>query len=488
MRFKLEKRCSKHFIRKVVSLFFGVGFFAQTANATLYVSPANGGSVSGSLTQGGSIYYFAYPGVVPNPSVPSPAFADPSFVPLSFSNDVIKFNIYSDVDINLNGSQKAVITYFAYPNTETPHQGPIREYNGEDCSRTSNCVAYNWTKGSTISGHYFAAIYPTSRSTVTIGIKLSELCQDANTAGATLNGNICSSGVVNTGTGANGYPFWNIQLSFSIVVTPDGNQTTPPSDQTLDSMSTYVNLYFQSTPGTFVCPATETLNQSFIPGENEIFLNTALFGVTPPPGGGAPMARLFVVGKAGGAPITNQTFNSPGVNDFVSTPGLGLSDARTGGFLNDTDYNLSFVAQDQTGVYISPNQGCGMGPVRTSEIQGFLPAKNKNCFIATATFRSPDSGPVVMFREFRDEFLLKFSLGRSFVNWYYSWSPGAADWLNAHPIFRFSLLLLFLPIEGIAWLILHPIYLGVILGVTFLTMLWIIALYFGRKEGSVNER
>ena len=65
------------------------------------------------------------------------------------------------------------------------------------------------------------------------------------------------------------------------------------------------------------------------------------------------------------------------------------------------------------------------------------------CFIATAAYGSSQENHVATLRLFRDEFLLTNSLGRTFVQWYYSNSPEWAahiarhDWLRA--FVRFAL-------------------------------------------------
>jgi hypothetical protein len=68
-----------------------------------------------------------------------------------------------------------------------------------------------------------------------------------------------------------------------------------------------------------------------------------------------------------------------------------------------------------------------------------------------------DAAPVRMLRQFRDQVLLQFSLGEAFVNWYYRWSPPAAEWLIDHPGFRYPVLIALVPIEIFAWLCLRPI-------------------------------
>jgi uncharacterized protein (TIGR03437 family) len=74
------------------------------------------------------------------------------------------------------------------------------------------------------------------------------------------------------------------------------------------------------------------------------------------------------------------------------------------------------------------------------------------CFIATAAFGSDMARQVQLLRLFRDRLLLSRAWGRSFVNWYYSWSPGAAAWLRGHPFMRrLTRATLILPV-AFAWL------------------------------------
>lgn len=59
--------------------------------------------------------------------------------------------------------------------------------------------------------------------------------------------------------------------------------------------------------------------------------------------------------------------------------------------------------------------------------------KLDKCFIATAAFGSFLDPEVSRFRQVRDEFLEKHSLGRKFIEVYYQLSPAAADWIQNHP-------------------------------------------------------
>lgn len=54
------------------------------------------------------------------------------------------------------------------------------------------------------------------------------------------------------------------------------------------------------------------------------------------------------------------------------------------------------------------------------------------CFIATAAFGSYLAGDVMTLRHFRDKYLLTNSVGRMFVNFYYTVSPPVADYIAKH--------------------------------------------------------
>jgi len=73
-----------------------------------------------------------------------------------------------------------------------------------------------------------------------------------------------------------------------------------------------------------------------------------------------------------------------------------------------------------------------------TELNGAGDAKvvDFRCFIATAAYGSAMAPDLRYFRKFRDEVLLKNAAGKTFVHYYYKYSPPLAHYIAAHPWLR----------------------------------------------------
>ncbi len=98
-----------------------------------------------------------------------------------------------------------------------------------------------------------------------------------------------------------------------------------------------------------------------------------------------------------------------------------------------------------------------------------------NCFVATALKNSPYDYQVLVLREFRNRFLKSFSLGRSFIDFYYSKGPLAAKWLNENPEFKPVFRVLLWPVYLVAFIFNS---LGGFFGLVFLVALLITPMIF----------
>lgn len=78
------------------------------------------------------------------------------------------------------------------------------------------------------------------------------------------------------------------------------------------------------------------------------------------------------------------------------------------------------------------------GVIRTFKVwniqtgSGLTIRKQENCFIATAAYDRLDDPAVNYLRGFRDQYLMKHELGRTFVEGYYQISPPLANYIKTH--------------------------------------------------------
>lgn len=167
------------------------------------------------------------------------------------------------------------------------------------------------------------------------------------------------------------------------------------------------------------------------------YLYTEVPSATPTPSS----CTLDVAADETSCSITCENPDSPQTIDFAEVGNLGL---RTASSAKD---NLGFTdVTVEDGPYAVVLQYLPEGTKQTCLIGNATDAAtlvqlsgghepstgDPNCFIATAAYGSALDPHINVLRWFRDAYLLKTPLGKSFVRFYYRNSPPIADWIRDH--------------------------------------------------------
>ncbi|MDR3606165.1 MAG: hypothetical protein P4M08_02160 [Oligoflexia bacterium] len=426
-------------------------------------------------------------------------------------------NTYAVVSVLQSGGTVGVPVPIAFAQTYPPTGWVSCAVNGSG-GVNSICSAVSGTNA-------YAAYIPPGGTTL-IAIYPYDICNPQGNNGtnsiANCNGN---AGTVPLPSPTSAASLTNLSVSIRAVTDPNftlqggtsqaytdiaaavSSPTSPttPANGALDT-PVNVEISLQGAPAQISCPDTAHDATIYFPGDTSILLNTTGFNLVNQQSG---PANLLVLGNYSTSPNTatvatdEASFNTPNEYAIEQTVqlGSGPTPPQTFGgvsigpnvFLNSTTttsyyYTLAFTIIDQAGFVASPSAFpspayspyCEVQNVQASQINGFL---NKNaCFIANAAYGDTDAAPVQMLREFRDAILVHSPQGRAFVRWYYHWSPPAADWLRAHPVFRPLVLLLLLPVEALAWATLNPALSLSLLFVAGFGLLCFGVIFYGRRE------
>lgn len=287
---------------------------------------------------------------------------------------------------------------------------------------------------------------------ITVGVYLKSVCEAVNANGGTLDA--CTGAIVKTPVVPN-VPL-SFPLRFAVSNAVDGAVGSNGAAPTAEELMVVTAKLVAGGPGIGPCP---NLTSFYFPGDSQILVEPGILApfAVPSPAAPATDTLLVAIRKA------NATLPTYASNDRIARLSLAGGSQTIDGLVNATSpsdstnvYTLNFGIRDQSGALTS--FGCGATGIRTSAIEGYL--RESKCFIATAAYGSGNAWGVMLLRRFRDRILLKTGLGVEFVDWYYSWSPGAAHWLILNPEFRWIVLAALVPLQFIAWLLLNPPVLG----------------------------
>lgn len=106
------------------------------------------------------------------------------------------------------------------------------------------------------------------------------------------------------------------------------------------------------------------------------------------------------------------------------------------------------------------------------------------CFIATAAYGSPMAPQVKVLREMRDRFLLNNVLGKTLVDFYYDYSPAAADFIAGHAGLRAMVRVGLLPLVGVSWIALK---IGLVPSIGFMLVFGICLIGLVKVKGNKTQ-
>jgi len=138
-----------------------------------------------------------------------------------------------------------------------------------------------------------------------------------------------------------------------------------------------------------------------------------------------------------------EIWRQSGINNYekIATVGKDVTVYDDTNLTSESFYYYKVRAYNNQGVYsVFSNEAF------TQSSNSSTSSSSKKCFIATAAYGTPYHPHIDVLRDFRDKYLLKSALGRSFVMFYYSYSPYLADIISKSILLRAMALALILPV------------------------------------------
>jgi len=141
--------------------------------------------------------------------------------------------------------------------------------------------------------------------------------------------------------------------------------------------------------------------------------------------------------------------NSSRVVNLVATPADSSRE-----FVNWTGNDVSTIAAPTaatTTITLNPAAGKDYEITANFQTKSVTPPSGGGCFIATAAYGTPTAEQLDVLREFRDDVLLKSTMGSRLVDLYYKVSPPIANFISEHSFVR--TLVRELVVDPVVWLL-----------------------------------
>lgn len=142
--------------------------------------------------------------------------------------------------------------------------------------------------------------------------------------------------------------------------------------------------------------------------------------------------------------------------EYGKTTAYGLrSDTEDAGSqYGQVDFEATLTSLDASTTYHYRVVATNSAGTQYSDDAVFETQKSSSkCFIATAAYGSPMEEHVQILRDFRDQYLLPYSLGRVIVDFYYRNSPPIADYIAQRPSLKQATRWILKPVVAMAWLV-----------------------------------
>jgi uncharacterized repeat protein (TIGR02543 family) len=173
----------------------------------------------------------------------------------------------------------------------------------------------------------------------------------------------------------------------------------------------------------------------------------------------------------------------------------GTTNPAPGNYTHDSGTQVSITATPSSGYKFSGWTGSATGTTNpitiTIDSDKSITAnftaiteegKKKGCFIATAAYGSPLHPYVETLRDFRDRYLIPYRLGRTIVDFYYRYSPAAANFILKHKALKVAAQIILLPIIAFSYTMLRfgPLFTAVV--ITLILAFLVLSVRFYRRK------